>query len=65
VVVLRCYAYCTVAIASRKGSRLTLLVPVKGWSSTYTKNKIADISAVSVVVIRNWALMFFIPKKNV
>ena len=29
-----CYYWCMVAIACLKGSRLTLLVPVKGWSST-------------------------------
>src|SRR5262245_60261565 len=56
---------CVTAIASLKGSRLTLLVPVKGWSSTYTKNRIDEINAVRVVVIRYWARMFFIPKKNV
>jgi hypothetical protein len=34
VVMLRHYASCVVAIACLKGSRLTLLVPVNGWSST-------------------------------
>src|ERR1051326_3196099 len=44
---------------------LTLLVPVKGLSRTYIKNRINVIVTVSVAVIRYCALMFFIPKKNV
>ena len=46
-----------------KGSELTLLVPVKGWSRTYIKNRINVIVTVSDVAIRYCALMFFIPKK--
>jgi hypothetical protein len=47
-----------------QGSALTLLVPVKGWSGTYIKNKINVIITASAAVIMYGALMFFMPKKR-
>ena len=57
------HPFCIISITCFKGSALTLLVPVNGWSSIYIKNKINVIVTVSAVVIMYCALMFFIPKK--
>src|SRR2546427_7235814 len=58
------HPFCSISITCFKGSTLTLLVPVKGWSRTYIKNKIIVIVTVSAAVIMYCALMFFIPKKK-
>src|SRR5207249_1643240 len=61
----RCrHSFCTISITCFNGSALTLLVPVKGWSRTYIKNKINVIVTVSAAVIMYCALMFFIPKRK-
>ena len=57
------HSFCSISITCFKGSTLTLLVPVKGWSRTYIKNKINVIVTVSVAVSMYCVLMFFIPKK--